>query len=47
MFKDKKHLAQIDKKYLNDSKFRVLVYPAQRPDLNLIENFWVYLKKKT
>ena len=39
-------MAQTVTKYLDDSKIKVLVYPTQSPDLNSIENLWVYLGKK-
>ena len=41
---DLKHTAKSTKKWLSENNVNVLPWPSQFPDLNLIGNFWRFLR---
>lgn len=43
---DPKHTAKSVKEYLSQEDFKVMLWPAQSPDMNPIENCWSYLKNQ-
>ncbi len=43
---DPKHTAKSVKEYLSHEDFKVMLWPAQSPDMNPIENCWSYLKNQ-
>jgi transposase len=40
------HTAEVTTNFLDDNDITKLTWPPYSPDLNPIENFWAYLKKK-
>ena len=43
---DPKHTSRLVKNWLAEQEYKVMIWPAQSPDLNPIENCWSYLKQK-
>ncbi|QRW20438.1 Transposable element Tcb2 transposase [Rhizoctonia solani] len=43
---DPKHTAKITKAWFKEKSISVLPWPAQSPDMNIIENVWSYLDRK-
>lgn len=43
---DPKHTSRLAKNFFESKKINLLPYPAQSPDLNPIETFWVKIKQK-
>jgi hypothetical protein len=43
---DPKHTSKLAKKWFDDHGYTLLSWPAQSPDINPIEHFWVHIKTK-
>ena len=39
------HRARIVERYKHDNSIHGMVWPAQSPDINVIENFWLRIKR--
>ena len=40
------HTARVARSFIESSNVELLPWPAQSPDINLIENFWSYIEVK-
>ena len=43
---DPKHTAKVVKNWFHNEKIRILKWPAQSPNINLIENLWAHIKNE-